>query len=91
MGTPLCLSPGQAAGRVAEPASDLFALGVVLFELVTGRLPFQVRTGHTHLLRAVFVPVAGSAGAHVVEREPILVARAVPVLASLPGLSSFLE
>lgn len=51
----------------------------------------QVRAGHTHQLRAVFTPVGGSAGAHVVEREPVLVARAVPVPASFPGLGTFLE
>ena len=40
LGTPAYLAPEIARGEPASPASDLYALGVLLFELVTGRLPF---------------------------------------------------
>ncbi|WP_370942002.1 serine/threonine-protein kinase [Amycolatopsis sp. cg5] len=40
VGTPAYMSPEQARG-VAEPRSDLYALGCLIFELITGRLPFQ--------------------------------------------------
>jgi serine/threonine-protein kinase len=47
-GTPHYFSPEQAAGQPATPASDVYAIGVVMFELLTGRLPFIADT-HTAL------------------------------------------
>lgn len=44
IGTPDYLSPEQVMGESGGPSSDLYALGIVLYELVTGRLPFQADT-----------------------------------------------
>jgi eukaryotic-like serine/threonine-protein kinase len=53
VGTPLYMSPEQTLGRPAEPRSDVFALGAVLYFLITGRAPFAAATVPHVLLRVL--------------------------------------
>ncbi len=53
MGTAQYLSPEQAQGHMVTEASDLYAIGVVLYELLTGRVPFDGETAVTIALQHI--------------------------------------
>src|SRR4029079_16843298 len=48
-GTPEYMSPEQARGEEAAAQSDLYALGVLFFEMLTGQLPFRANDRDTLL------------------------------------------
>jgi len=57
LGTAGYISPEQARGEPAIPASDRYALGVIAFELLTGRRPFAGDTAATEAFAHVNAPV----------------------------------
>jgi eukaryotic-like serine/threonine-protein kinase len=53
MGTAQYLSPEQAQGHAVSPSSDLYAVGVILFELLTGHVPFDADSAVSVALKHV--------------------------------------
>jgi serine/threonine-protein kinase len=71
-GTPEYISPEQALGKPASRASDLYSFGVLLFEMLTGRQPFDALDGEDRVMQLlrqhVHEPAPGLAAA---SGEPI--------------------
>ena len=59
-GTPQYFSPEQAAGEGPTPASDVYAIGVMMFEMLTGQLPFTAESQTALALK------------HIQERPPLV-------------------
>jgi hypothetical protein len=57
LGTPAYMSPEQGLGKPAEARSDIYALGVVLYEMTTGRLPYHAETPVAIILKHIQGPL----------------------------------
>ena len=55
-GTPQYFSPEQAAGDAPSPASDVYAIGIILFEMLTGQLPFAAESHTAMALKHLHTP-----------------------------------
>ena len=51
IGTPAYMAPEQALGQALSPATDVFAAGVLLYELLTGQLPYSAEGGPVETLQ----------------------------------------
>jgi serine/threonine-protein kinase len=55
-GTPAYMSPEQAQGIKADQRSDIYSMGVLLFEMLTGRVPFEAETPMAVLFKQIQDP-----------------------------------
>jgi serine/threonine-protein kinase len=75
-GTPEFMSPEQARGKTLDGRSDLYSLGTIFYELITGKLPFEARNSSDFLR-------------HHVKSPPIPVSQRVAGLDFPPELDRF--
>jgi eukaryotic-like serine/threonine-protein kinase len=76
LGTIAYMSPEQAAGRPTDARSDIFSFGIVLYELLAGRRPFQGATD-LELLQTIIHGAAPPLGGDVPVALQMLVAKAL--------------
>ncbi|GAB4450687.1 MAG: hypothetical protein Fur0044_46150 [Anaerolineae bacterium] len=56
LGTPVYMSPEQASGLLTDARSDLYSLGLILYELLTGKIPHDASTPFAIILERVTKP-----------------------------------
>jgi hypothetical protein len=56
IGTPAYVAPEQVLGNAIDVRTDLYSMGVVLYEMVTGRVPFDANTPMTMLTKHAYEP-----------------------------------
>jgi len=57
VGTPAYMAPEQGMGDAGDPRADIYSLGVILYELTTGQLPFEADTPLAIMLKHMSEPV----------------------------------
>ena len=67
IGTPTYMSPEQAMGEEVDGRSDIYALGVILFEMLSGKLPYEATTPLAMVVKHVNDPIP-----HILDINPDL-------------------
>src|SRR5574341_2272221 len=57
VGTPAYMSPEQGRGERGDARSDIYALGIVLYEMLTGRPPYDADTPYAVILKHINDPL----------------------------------
>jgi serine/threonine-protein kinase len=57
VGTPAYMAPEQGLGEAGDERSDLYSLGIILFQLVTGKLPYDADTPLAIILKHLNAPI----------------------------------
>ena len=79
LGTPSYMSPEQLVGKHVDGRSDIFSLGVMLFQLLTGQLPFKADS-----MAALMFAITN-------EKHPDITGVRKDLAQTIPGISSIID
>ena len=93
IGSPRYMSPEQADGQAVDAPSDVFSFGLVMFEALTGRLPFAGRSRKDYLKNlaadeAETLPASVPARVSAVTGTELLIPKGITLILSAGTLNS---